>query len=531
MKRSVALSIATLYTFALGEAVAQSSADGEASLDANATEVSAAAESGEEEALSTTAAEADSGKRPITDFDPNVGKSTYGSAEIAFGRVYTFGRTGGHRTGIPQGSMLFNAHGFQSDYRRTGLMLSGDTWIDTGYRATETDLPTQSDGNESEFTQQGRFMLRATPTYTHGKWFAKAQGEFLALSDAANNQVVVDVDDAWVKFGYWDLFDIQFGRFEAWEVYHKGMGLERDTLEDQGATPADHDRNVVVDMYEVNHAFYRQGPLGQIALHAYPTDYLRFELEALVGIDVERTTRCPSTSEFRRPVDANGNPTGAVQPRQSCFIPWGVRPAAILDFEWLKLKAAWERVGFVSRQETDAATSTLQRDEVREGFGGGAQFVFYPYLEFGASYAQGYADVYDDLGVFSLTGSVERTTYGGFLNARLDWLSPALKGLVLGGGFNQTDRISQDCGQIAVRNPVTGNPETDAAGSPIYRQGCEQQAHTQYFAAIQHDILERATFKLVFGLADADIKYGPSGTRLDEQTNMFSIRGRAYIWF
>jgi hypothetical protein len=556
MKRVIVLSVLGLVELAASVAAAQGSIgiEGSAAADGDSTAGDATAEGaagtdgatpGSEEAASEATPEA---AAPPAEEAASTGPKieistvadepatkettkTQGSDPIAFGGVYTFGQTGGHTMGIPHGTLGGLSHGLHTDYRNTGLMLSGDTWIDTGYRATETDLLTTVDGNESEFTQQGRFMLRVTPTYSSGNWFVKAQGEILALSDAETSEVYTDTDDAWVMFGYWDLFDLQLGRFEAWEVYHKGMGLERNTLEDQGATPANHSRDVgQVDMYEVNHMLYRQDGLGQAAVHVYPTDFVRLEVETVMGLNVDLTTRCPTEETFRPAADA-GPTTGPQQTRQSCFFPWGVRPAAILDFDFVKLKAAWERLGLISRRETDAEVSSTQVDQLLQGFGGNVQFILNPHVELGGGFAQGTEDRYDSTGALNRRGTVERTTFGGFLNARLEIISPLLSGFVIGGGFNQTERLSQDCGPISVRDPVTGNPILDMAGLPVTREGCGEQAHTQYFAAIQHDVLERATIKLVVGLADADIKYGPDGNSIDEKTKMFSVRARALVWY
>src|SRR5262249_16939404 len=163
----------------------------------------------------------------------------------------------------------------------------------------------KSESDRSFWLQQGRFLLRATPTWSNGDYFVQAQGELLLYINQTVGNLPIDVDDAWVKFGRWDKWDIQVGRYEGWEIYHKGMGFERDTLEDIGAF--DNRDSTVIDIYEVNYAFYRQNGPGQAAAHYYVNKYLRFELGTVFGVDTA--------------VNA-----------------LAARPVGVLDFGWVKLK-------------------------------------------------------------------------------------------------------------------------------------------------------------------------------------------------
>ena len=194
--------------------------------------------------------------------------------------------------------------------------------------------------------------------------------------------------------GVWDLWDLQLGRYEAWEVYHKGQGLERDTLEDLGAFGGP-------DIYEVNHVFYRQSGFGQAALHLYPTDWVRFELGSVFGNDVG-------------------------------FNSVGVRPVGILDLGRIKVKAAgeWRRL---SNQEEGK-----KQWEEKRGFGGSVQGFFdgpgaaVP-LQLGVSGAYGLVDRIDPFGKVDERGSTDTLSVGGFVNLGLACWS-------LGLGLNYTDQ-------------------------------------------------------------------------------------------
>jgi hypothetical protein len=292
--------------------------------------------------------------------------------------------------GSETAAISFIRHGLQSSHRETNLLFSGDLYIDTGYEKSLKALGSEKD---VEFwLQQGRFMLRVTPTYSTGSFFVKASAEFLAHVDEIHGEEHIDTDDAWLKIGMWDLWDLQLGRYEGWEVYHKGQGLERDTLEDLGAFDGP-------DIYEVNYAFYRQNGFGQAALHLYPTDYLRFEVGTVFGNDLG-------------------------------FNSIGVRPAGILDFGMVKLKIAGEW-----RQQKNQEKGKLQEVEQR-GFGGSLQFFFddpgvaLP-IQLGVNGAYGLVDKIDPFGKVDEKGSVDTLSLGGFLNMGVASAS-------IGLGYNHT---------------------------------------------------------------------------------------------
>lgn len=299
---------------------------------------------------------------------------------------------GGGTLGSEAASASFVNHGLQSKHREDGIRFSGDLYVDTGYERSERALDSEPD--IVFWLQQGRFMLQVTPTHNFGPFFFQANAQVLAHVDEIDGDQHIDTDDAWGELGVWDCWDVQVGRYEAWEVYHKGQGLERDTLEDLGAADGP-------DIYEVNHVFYRQNGFGQAALHVYPTDWARFELGTVFGNDVG-------------------------------FNAVGVRPVGILDLGTLKVKLAGEWRQLANQQE-----DKKQEEEAR-GFGGSVQLFLdgpgsaFP-LQLGVNGAYSLVDKIDPFGKVDERGSTDTLSVGGFANLGL-WAWS------LGLGVNYTDQ-------------------------------------------------------------------------------------------
>ena len=354
----------------------------------------------------------------------------------------------GLNRGLYGGSLWFSPfHGLQWPYiPHTGIGFSGYVWLDNSYERLKRDDVGASSFNR--YLQQGRFLFRVTPTYTSGRWFVQGQGELVLNKEQVTPLNNPDTDDIWVRTGYWKLWDLQVGRFEAWEVYHLGMGLDLNTLERQGAFDL---ANPTPDLYGVTFAFYRNRNAGNVAFHFYPLDNLRFELLGQIGNDGSNTV--------------------------------GGRPAAIFDLGWLKLRGAGE---YLKR-----TPETIGQREVFtfQGAGGSAQFIFQPYLEFGANFAASAVRHTDNGGALDGSGSYTSTSLGGFANLAI----PMLEGLMLGVGFNRVDKKDK-------RN------ETDTA--PGGRAG--SFSHLQAFAALQYMVGKQLFVKAVFGYADA--YYNPDPT-------------------
>jgi len=293
--------------------------------------------------------------------------------------------------GIPHGSLWMTFHGLQWPYYpKTGIGIAGYAWVDSGYETIERGNPNER--GIDYWLQQGRVLVRVTPTYSNGEYFVQGQAELVANKDQSLRQPdVADTDDLWIKVGRWNLWDLQLGRYEGWEVYHLGMGLDLNTLERQGAVD---EAFSAPPIYGVTYAYYRPASVGQAALHLYPTDFFRVELGTQFG------------NEF------GANTLAA-------------RPVGVVDFGWLKIKAGAE-YKVLSDQKEGAMGETKSR-----GAGGAVQFVLPP-VEFGVNGAYGLSDRTAADGTFDAKGSNTTYSVGAFANAQV------IGKLLVGGGVNRT---------------------------------------------------------------------------------------------
>jgi hypothetical protein len=293
--------------------------------------------------------------------------------------------------GLKYGSLWLTFHGLQWPYLpaksgrdRFVIGLSGWGWLDTAYvKFAPWGQNAQSVRSDQQAyaTQQGRMLLRVTPTYSFADWFVQGQVELAGTENQGVgrefNSGAADTDDLWLRLGQWNKWDFQVGRFEGWEVFHLGMGLDQLTFERQGAIgPGDPG----IGYYGLTDNEFRFGTAaGSMALHYYPLQFLRFEGLVTMG-------------------------SGASGPLI------GTRPVAILDFGWLKLKggAEWQR-------QTDQVPSRLDK-VTKRGLGGAIQFVFDPHVEFGLNIAQGTQVSVDQSGFDQPAADFTRTSIGGFAN-------------------------------------------------------------------------------------------------------------------
>jgi hypothetical protein len=293
--------------------------------------------------------------------------------------------------GIEHGSLWMTMHGLQWPYYpKTGIGVSGYAWVDSGYETIDRGNPNEQ--GIDYWLQQGRLLVRVTPTYAKGDLFVQGQAELVANKDQSLRQPdVADTDDLWIKVGKWNKWDIQLGRYEGWEVYHLGMGLDLNTLERQGASSEAFSAPAI---YGVTYAYNRPANVGQAAVHLYPTETLRFELGTQFG------------NEF----GSNALAT---------------RPVGVLDLGWLKLKAGAE-FKKLSDQKEGAMGNTESR-----GVGGAVQLVS-PRVEGGINGAIGLVDRVAQDGTFDEKGSNTTWSIGAFANARV------VGDLLVGVGANQT---------------------------------------------------------------------------------------------
>lgn len=402
----------------------------------------------------------------------NVGPSTYP----------------GKLRGIEGGSLWLEPsfHGLQwPALAKSGVGLSGMVWLDTGYLMIKRDTDGLPD-TQTGF-QQGRGLLRVTPTYTDGRFFVQSQVELVGnLCQAAGTVCpdagTADTDDLWVRLGVWNAWDLQVGRFRAWELFHTGMGLDPYTFERQGAQqlgltlPSGTEFMQAPEIYGVS--YLRERPhdglgVGYLAFHAYPSRTFRFELLGKVGV-----------SDL-----ASG----------ASYL--GGRPTLILDQGWLKLKVAAEYEK--ASQPSPAKQGNSKVEQTRWGAGAAVQLIVDPRAEFGGSFAYGsQSTVFDEDSTVADTSSYKRASVGGFANVRLG--APWILGL--GGAFTwQNDEL------------YVGDSE-----SPNYT------AQLQTFLALQYLVAEHLYVKAVFSYARAD--FVTSDSAIDVWSNTL-LSGRVRLMY
>ena len=338
------------------------------------------------------------------------------------------------RRGIPGGSLWLDAsfHGMQWPYYpKTGLGFSGSVWADNSY---------QKINREERFPQteywvhQSRAVLRATPTYSSDDFFVQGQVEMVGnYNQLLQRQDAPDTDDLWLRFGRWNSWDIQVGRYEAYALHHFGMGLDLNTVERQGAL--DENSRAPVDFNYATTMFYRPNGTGNIALHLH---FWEGE-KGLPAIRAELLTQYGYDS----------------------FDRIGVRPAVIVDFGALKFKLGTEH-RWTRPRDTQVQTNMTPRVDSngqpvidpmtmsqiidisytatrKEKFydrclaAGTVQLVLFPWLETGVQGAYCLSDHTTGMGGTDIDGSYTQWTVVGFAN-----FSP-FTDVVVGGGADLAD--------------------------------------------------------------------------------------------
>lgn len=359
--------------------------------------------------------------------------------------------------GITGGSLWLTTQGLQWPYQpkqpggpSVALGISGSVWVDTAYARIESGSP-ESDPSLKRWTNQGRGVLRATPAYsTNDDWFVQGQLEYVANGDQilASGNNVGAIDDLFVRVGKWGQFDITVGRFQGWEVYHYGMGLDLNTLERRGAEGRNAPKKPP-QIYGLDYFWDRANyGAGKYAIHYYPTDYLRFEVLGQIG------TTSGGSNQF------------------------GLRPVGILDLGLVKVKAGFE-LGSAAPQQ-DGADDKSDRN----GAGGSVQLVLDPHLEAGVNGAVGYVDSTNVNGQLDEAGSTTTTSLGGFANGRV---GP----VILGAGVNYTTFHTL--------------AKNGTAGSPNFGRH-DEHSHLQAFFAVQYGVWDRLFVKFVAARAVYDFE-------------------------
>jgi hypothetical protein len=383
--------------------------------------------------------------------------------------------------GLQYGSLWLTFHGLQWPYLpakagrdRFVVGLSGWGWLDTSYVTFRPwGSNTQAIGSDTltYWVQQGRMLLRVTPTYSFEDWFVQGQVELVGTENQTINRSDLggaDTDDLWLRIGQWNKWDFMIGRFEGWEVFHLGMGLDQNTFERGGAVSSG---DPPIAFYGLtDNQFRPSGAAGNVAVHIYPLRILRFEALATVG--------------------NSGGPEIAT------------RPVAILDLGWLKLKGGFEyqRIRDQNRNLPDETTS--------KGVGGAIQFVFQPHVEFGFNLAQGTVESTDIHSQENRKGSFTRTSYGGFANVSN---GSARHPLMFGVGGLFTRNVDQN-------------------SSPANPAQTDNYTLWQSFAAVQYIVFSQLYVKLVGSYSHAHFtQSGTTVTSYDDED--YSVRLRFAFYF
>lgn len=351
--------------------------------------------------------------------------------------------------GLVGGSLWLTMHGLQFPYmapptsrNEVRIAISGSIWDDTSYARISTTKP--STKGLYRWQNQGRGVLRVTPSYTtRDGWFV--QGQIEAVGNIEQQSVggnLGTLDDMFVRAGKWNVFDVTIGRYQGWEVYHYGMGLDLNTLERTGASLPN---LAVKQIYGLDTYWDRPwAGAGNYAAHVYLTDYLRLEVLGQIG------TQGPNTR--------------------------GTRPVAVLDLGYLKVKAGWE-YGVTSAQNEGDQSHTRNN-----GVGGAVQFVVDPYIEGGVNAALGYLDYWTDTNKPDPAKSTTTSSIGAFLNGRIH--GPLMVGL----GANRTHW-----------NNLLPNAN---AQSPRLNGKTDWATHFQGFGAVQYSFWDKLFFKVVANYAE-----------------------------
>lgn len=314
-----------------------------------------------------------------------------------------------------------------------GGQIHGQVEIDVGYAAyfyPENDARPE----EALHDMRGRFVLGPFFQYEldDGLWL-NVLAQTVTWVREQDQRYQINVDDIYAQIAG-ENWDFQVGRFLTWRVYHKGLGYDIFTLEDQGVHKDYPISNEVfaVHTYEVDYMFLRNSPYvggevaGRAAFHYYPADILGFELAAAYGLAGSRSLNT-----------------------------LGGRLAADLQWKFLRVSAAGEY-----RQQRQTGTpfaiqnqGTPQQTAVgcplcggsnNFGFGGSVVLTFDP-VRIGGSGARGVDEAWQNIpnpqgdpGPNN-AASGTRLSLGGFAELDLGALLLDERSLIVGAGGHRTE--------------------------------------------------------------------------------------------
>jgi hypothetical protein len=310
----------------------------------------------------------------------------------------------------------------------------GSLESDVGFARYDAEAESVTDDTFED--HRGRFVVGPMLHLELSDFFFEATGQIVGWVKNNQGLPLIAADDVWGKVGKQDVWDIQFGRFEAWRVYQKfplrfhnlgpafhsrAMGestgaFDLFTLEDTGALaePPVSSQRYYVDIYEVSHILLRE-EAGSVAFHYFPTRNWGAELHAKYGEQAQQNKLGSRLAIIGRPFPA------------------------------LQLSAAGEyrtsRTGSPARTRDPAdperyneCTDCGRVDQW--GFGGGAVLRLGP-VELAGSAALGHQKGFDAVdGTEDPEATFEVQSFGGYAQVTLNRTT-------VGGAVNNTQRLDE----------------------------------------------------------------------------------------
>lgn len=271
------------------------------------------------------------------------------------------------------------------------LDLSGYFWVDSGYMMRKNARAGQYD--QDAMYMQGRFVLAADYYREWGDFYATARAEFIGfVNEFTKSQYEAHILDAYVQLGtkHWD---VQIGRFLAWEVYYRGAGIELFTAEETGALGGP-------SLYWLQTVRGHRNESGQAALHFYPTDFLGIEIAGIYGQEQNQNNL-------------------------------GIRPS--IDFRWegLRVMAGYEYLDLAPQISADKVSFT------QSGWAARLEYELPKLLRVGANVAQSTTEAIRIDGLPDADRSADTTSVGGYVDLDF-WLSS------LGLGYHYTAQTNKE---------------------------------------------------------------------------------------
>lgn len=212
----------------------------------------------------------------------------------------------------------------------------GAIWIDSGYIDRTDERPGGFDFNAPYM--QGRFVLGAQYYQEFKeKNFVLVRAAFIGfVNEFTNAQFEPRMEDVYIMVGqkWWD---IQIGRYLAWEVYYRGQGIELFTAEEAGALGGP-----PIYWLQVTRGYRDES--GQMAVHFYPWGAGCQGARRYMGLCRDGTFGIEVSSVYGQENNQNN---------------YGLRPAIDLQYRGLQLMAGYEFLKLSPQTEASQARSTF----------------------------------------------------------------------------------------------------------------------------------------------------------------------------